>query len=479
MSTLTQSLIPDFEFAKGCRFDTWNSFVEHLDGRSQPVSLKKVLGRKQGSLLWGLAQAAGQSLQSEMIALSGWHDGTVKLRAEDARILIEWQEITDLAQPSVEQVIRAIGIAGVLPQLTAFSSSDEWSRLVQGLHEIFQSAQSQSAGALGQLANELGLTLSYQLPEWKRAARLRKSCLATWANALQEMLDRDGAVQARDSRWIPLLLATWTRTYRIAGQTGFQLDDETQQIWEWFLRYALRLLRADGTSMLAEPRVPFCPNLYHSAVATSTDKEDRAIARQVLPTEKPKKKRVKSKRRASEVFADPGTFSEWAGMGVLQQDWSPRSPRLALAYDESFFQVEVCCGETLFQVHGLPDISINGRLLNAEGEWEELVSHFDDDLDFVELQIRMEGGVLLQRQLCLIHDEQTVMIADAILRPPWNASTIRTDCRFRTRSAVCRKPRTRKSTCVEKKSVPCCCPSDCPNGGLAPATSGSRSRISM
>jgi hypothetical protein len=49
------------------------------------------------------------------------------------------------------------------------------------------------------------------------------------------------------------------------------------------------------------------------------------------------------------------------------------------------------------------------------GDWESLCWVSDEDVDYLELEIRLSEGLRIQRQICLARQDQFLFIADAVL----------------------------------------------------------------
>ena len=406
MATVAKRHLIEWSTLNGFRVGDWEAWVSHCKKRQKPASLEEVCSGSR-PLLWGLPNSIIAENKKTFRRLADLHAGTATVRVQDADFFQQLPDASRRAEPTLSTLLLANGVAGALPALTAVVSEEAWCHALNTVYQIALDVVGNSDRLWGQLGNEILISIAYQFPELELAQDVWETSIEYWATSLQEMLDSDGAVQAAYCDMLPLLLATWTRVHLMSPKTTLDAEMELVQIWEWFLRYNLRLLRGDGTSMLTQTEIPYCLDLYQAALSTSTDKEDRAIARQVLPGGNPKKKKAK-------CISTEGVFSEWAGLGVLQQDWSPRSPRLAVAVLGESMKIEICRGIELIKLEGFPDVSINGKRLQPCGAWEEAATHFDEDIDYIELEILLSDQVRVQRQIMLLHDDEVIMIADSI-----------------------------------------------------------------
>jgi hypothetical protein len=410
MATSTSEVLPELKAAPGFEFDNWEGFRDCLQRRAQPVPARAAFVGLERFWRWGLSPADDGQRQTLLPRLARLYQSRAKFRPRHASLL-EWlKEETAGESCNDEVLVAASAIAGVLPGLADVCQPQPWLQALDHLHRLVAVAGGSSDLIHVQLANEIRWQLSVALPELRSTAGLVEAACDAWAKGLDELLDADGAIPAEYMPRLLLLLATWTRVHRLADLSGYELDQDVQCQWEWFVRFGMRLLLRDGRMLLADPAIPDHSGLFQAAVATSTDKEDRKIARLVLPG----KKQV---RTASQMLAEQGTFSEWAGTGVMQQDWSPLSPRVAVAVHPHAMRIAVSRGIPLFEIEGLPEVSVNGQTLSPNGEWEVLASHFDDDLDYLELEVDLTGGVRLQRQVGLIHGDEAMLVADAVFCP--------------------------------------------------------------
>ena len=62
-------------------------------------------------------------------------------------------------------------------------------------------------------------------------------------------------------------------------------------------------------------------------------------------------------------------------------------------------------------------VSRQGRPLAASSDWESICWHSDADVDYLELQIELDEGVILQRHLVLAREDRFLLLADAVLGP--------------------------------------------------------------
>ncbi|MGI9518473.1 MAG: hypothetical protein ACR2NP_15565 [Pirellulaceae bacterium] len=387
----------------------WKDWQKHFSRRKKPARPQKRFGGKSSFLFWVAPKLPADSQRAESLdRIARLVKGSIDVKSRDASLVNLTGELVSTKTLTFDDAILAVGIAALLPELAPVSDESSWTMGLANLLELIERGVIAEDDLVRQmLAVELPCLLAWQLPEFSGCASLADKGFATLVAELGELLDSDGCIEARLIGQVPEFLATWTRSWLLADKLGFELDEETQEIWEWFLRLGWRLLRGDGTSMMSPSGKQVHADLYQAALRTSTDREDRRIAGLIWPDGKSLPK--------SGIPGEGGTFSEWAGMGVLQSSWSLRSPRVAVTTIDDQFAMEVCCGTTLFSIQGAPSISINGGELKPIGEWDEVCWHSDKDVDYLELELEINEHLRLQRQVCLLRQHEALFFADVLL----------------------------------------------------------------
>jgi len=149
-----------------------------------------------------------------------------------------------------------------------------------------------------------------------------------------------------------------------------------------------------------------------AALTLAGDSGDLAIAEQVLPG-----RTAPAPADGSDVqFPEPAAHSEWGQVAVLRRNWMRDSEHLVIAYDDRRFRAELNCGATtVWSGLWATRITIDGRPVDVQGDWEEVCWYTDDDVDYLELEIPYSGGWRLQRQVLLARDDRFLFTADALL----------------------------------------------------------------
>ena len=72
-------------------------------------------------------------------------------------------------------------------------------------------------------------------------------------------------------------------------------------------------------------------------------------------------------------------------------------------------------GRTLCLGQWLCEVRCNNELLSPVGSWREVCWFSDNDVDYLELEIKLAGGVILQRHFVFARKDRFLLLADAVL----------------------------------------------------------------
>ncbi|MCA9175618.1 MAG: hypothetical protein KDB14_14135 [Planctomycetales bacterium] len=321
--------------------------------------------------------------------------------------------------------LECLTLARALPSFAAVLSESRWVELFESLSRIAADAGrmpfEQMPLAQQLLGAELPMTLAAIFADAEAMVALGEAGMQCVSLGMQEVLDGEGLLHARYIADQRPLLATWTRSLRIAKKAGVDAlkpPAEVTEQFEWMFRQAIRFTRHDGGQLLGGVRAGrWSEPLMRAALELDKDPVD-VLAATMLPWEKPPK--VKAKGKPGELPL-PGCHSEWAECGVLATGWSaPDSARLAYSFQDQTLRVELAAfgrlwlqGEWDFQLH------VDGQPLGRVSSLEELCRHEDKDVDYLELEASFSSDVAsgwrIQRQLLLDRRHQFLYLADAVL----------------------------------------------------------------
>jgi len=406
-------------FAKRRLAEGFEQWRRHLAARKEPQPLGDLLPGRGSPLAWALPEGppAPPWLEQARQLKGKGRQAAAPLEKE----VLRWAADASAATADVGPAIEALACAHALPWLVEVLSPEVWWAVLDQLLSTVADAAAieiEASPLLHQLlAGELALALAYLLPEIALCRKLRAGARRALSSGLEELQDGEGLPHAR---WLPVmrpLLACWTRCYAMGlALKGGALTAPAEGQYEWLVRQSLRLLRYDGTQMLCDGRpAAWEPELFEAALRFGGDRDDRRIARLVLPGQR---KRPAKDYLARVPLPEAANHSEWAAATVLRPDWSRACPRLALCYDGPAVRMELVCGRDVV-LSGTWDVEVrlDGQTLRPDDEWQVVSWESDDDIDYLELELELAGGVQLQRQAALAREDRFLLLADAVTGP--------------------------------------------------------------
>jgi hypothetical protein len=397
----------------------WDSWSKYLAGRKSPAALSRAVpGGRTSPLLWALPEGLEESRSPAFVErLDRWTRGKGALDKQLAAALEPW--LADAGQRAAEPgyALECLAWTHVLPRLAAVLTAAPWWQLIEHLIDTAR----QSPGIVLEeqplaqqlLAGELPLTLAFLFPEVDGCRELADAGREAISLGASELLDSEGLPHCR---WLPImrpLLACWTRIgYMQQGLTTGSLRDTTQGQYTWLLRQALRMTRHDGTQVLSHGTAgASCKPLLDAALALADDLPSEAIAQRVLRGYKSPRP-----RKADAAVPTAPVHSEWSETAVLRADWSRGGPQLAVTFDGREVQTELNCrGETIWSGVWQAQVVVNGQPLAPVSEWQEACWQTDEDVDYLELEVDLEHGWRIERQILLARTDGFALMSDVLL----------------------------------------------------------------
>jgi len=409
-------------FARGRLAEGFKRWRRHLSEREEPVPLRDLLPGTTWPLAWALPEGINGP------PAPAWLERARRLRAEDRhgdapleKDVLGWAADVSAGPADVRLALEALACAHALPWLAEILPPEVWWAVLDQLLSMAADAgaiELEDAPLAHQLlAGELPLALAYLLPEIAVCRRLRTAARRALSSGLEDLLDGEGLPHAR---WLALmrpLLACWTRSYAMGeGLKGGAFTASGEGQYEWLVRQSLRLLRYDGTQMLCDGQpAAWDPDLFEAALRFGGDRDDRRLARLVLPGQR---KRPAKDFVARVSLPEAANHSAWAATTVLRPDWSRACPRLTLCYDTPSVRMELVCGPSLVLCGNWDvEVRLDGEPLRPVGEWQDVSWESDEDVDYLELELELAGGVQVQRQVVLAREDRFLLLADAVTSP--------------------------------------------------------------
>jgi len=398
----------------------WNAWVEHLARRKWPAPLTEMLSIDESPLLWALPEALENCDTPERLVR------IVQLSIKDRggssspqHMLSGW--LADAAGSAADEgcALEALAWCHSMPRLAGMVSADAWwdmlDHLVSLVNESGQIKLDDDPLLQQLLAGELALALACLFPEIASTRKLSRSARRALSTGLVDLLDGEGVIRAGHIGLLHPLLACWTRCRILEnGLKKGCLHAAARDQYEWLVRHALRLTRYDGTQVFGDGSAGRRADaLLSAALRFDSDKDDHAIATLVRAR---KKKKAAAAKTSPKTLPDVALHSPWAATSVLCPAWSPSAPRLTVLHSGRSIRMELDCKRDVVWMGewGL-ELRCDGEPAMPASDWEEVCWISDEDVDYLELEIEMTGGLRVQRQMLLAREDGFLMLADVVL----------------------------------------------------------------
>lgn len=394
----------------------WKTWKKYLEKRDRSPLRDLVVGKKS-PLSWTLSAKTDKQTERLIELLDRTACGRRKAAEESAEQLSAWlveNEGTPLDRLSV---LQCLGWCHSLPQLVESTSAELWCELLERLLGIAEDAVALSVEAepavVQMLRGELPLTLAYLLPELQGPRALGKQAAEFLSNSIVEMLDGEGVLHARYLETARDLLACWTRCRALSNEfKAGRLSQKAGEQYAWLITSMIRQCRHDGTQVLAEHQQgPWSAAMFDTALDLEGDEADEEIADVALPGRS-------GGYEPEEEWPATSNDSEWAEIATLRSDWARTANQVSIAYDRLPLRCELNAGkQAVFSSPWEFEIEADGRRLEVapDEEWEQVCWESDNDCDYLEVEIDLEGGLKLQRSFLLAHEDQFLIMADTLL----------------------------------------------------------------
>ncbi len=373
-------------FCSGRDGDGWAAWKKHLAGRKRPTDLAKLLPGDSDPLTWALPEGSDSSPASARDALAALASARDIARSPEVLSPEAWWDLLDDLLSAVEDAA-AIDL-----------ERDPW------LHQL--------------LAGELPLTLAYLLPEIAPCRRLKQVARRALSRGPVDLLDGEGLPHGAHLPLMRPLLACWTRCWALGERLkGGCFSSAAANQYEWFVRQALRMARQDGTHVFCDGAAAAPQrDLFEAALHFGGDDDDRKIAALVLPRRLLVKAGRFRKAPTDRKLPKAATHCEWAATAVLRPDWSRSGERLTVVYAGRSVHTEFGCGkDVLWSGEWELEVRVGGKPALPTSDWEELCWISDSDVDFLELEIELDGDLRVQRQMLLARKDRFLLLADVVL----------------------------------------------------------------
>ncbi|MBA2113951.1 hypothetical protein [Bremerella alba] len=402
--------------AVGVDLKDWQSWKEYLQKRDTVPPLQSLVsGKKNSPLAWALF--ADESLDSRTLdlleTLGEIASGRTKPSTGTVRQLESW--LNDLERRISERnlVLELLAVTHALPNLAVATSAELWwnllDKIVSHANDAVATNFENKVFEQG-LAGEVPLTLAYIFPELKACRQLGKPAARVLDDGMQALTDGEGLPKVDQLLHLRSLLACWTRSVILIKNTdGLLLSEDSFTQYQWLVRHAFRLTRADGTQTFSHGiSSAYNRHLMQTALDQAQDEDDTEIAKLTLP---------KMKGKGNDLnLPYPSYESAYSQFAYLRCDWHRSSPRLAVRHDLEPLIVELESREEIV-LSGTWDttILIESVPIAPTGNWEQVGWQSDDDGDYLELEQEWTDGVKLQRLIFLAREDKFMWVMDTVL----------------------------------------------------------------
>ena len=420
----TSSSFADIHTALQEKLSDWPKWLKAVKSRKKVAPLRKVLN--ENCLFWALptADAIYCSTIARLMQL--------RVSKKDEDESFDWGAAAEHWMTATKELVtiplavEAVAWAHALPALTLRLEQNTWINLLSSLLFLAQSnheRQFDDAVAKPIVTAELAMSLAYALPEIPACKKRSEDASKQLEATMDEMLDGEGMPHAAYLSGVQLLLATATRTLALDAELKKRRIGKNARLqFDWLCRQTLRWTRPDGSVILNDlAAAPHFDGMMKCALQLNDDDADLAAF-----------KVMRGKRKSDEDAPEPAEHSEWACLATMRTAWSPSSARMAVSYNDRKLASEFAIGnQVVFSGPHNPFVSINGEELAAESDWEEVCWESDEDMDFVELDMRLTHGWRIQRQLLLAREDSFALISDSVVGPTT------ADIRYHSRLPLC------------------------------------------
>jgi hypothetical protein len=371
----------------------WPQWQQTLATRRRPKSWASVIG-DSAALSWGRANFVEtfDSLAAELAVekLAAWNAAPPQEHA-------------------TEEAVSGLQAAVSLAVLAQHAAAEVWQAALRKLLATCQDARALEPGVAQALAAaELPLVLVQAFPELPVCAELAGPAIQELDRSLAAVLDPRGTPAAVWWNELPALVASWTRVRKLTAALGLAWPTDAEARWRALLPQLVRLIKPNHQQTVTG--FIWSRELLEALITSTPSARSQRIAREnwnLDPAEA-------SGRPLSAISA--AHAAEDLRCAVLWSDWSPRAPRLAVAYSDRACRLDVSVGGvTLLRGAANPLIKIDQQPLAIDSDWEQICWQSDADVDYLELEVDLTSGWRLQRHLFLAREDRLLLVADALL----------------------------------------------------------------
>ena len=392
----------------------WAAWREYL-ARRKPAAASHPRTGKNSPLLWAAPEGVEIGHAVDLVKLLD--KPRPKADRSSAAIhaaAVAWQLKAETAARDAAFGLECQAWTAALGRLALVLGERPWWSLLDRMVAIAERPLAAPGDPLSSqlLGGELPLMLAHSFGELDSCGTLAVVGRRTLEAGAAELLDGDGLPHGKYLHLLGPLLACWTRCCAVApGLEEGCWSETAQRQYPRLVEHALRLSTSDGRRAFAAPDAPcWNPNLLATAVRLADDRELDRVSRLR------DRKGTRSRAAANKHQSRPSIQSERAGIAVLRCDWQRGSPQLSVAYGGRQVVTELNSNDRrLWSGVWSLEVHLNSRLLTALCAWEQVCWESNDEVDYLELEMRLSEEVTVQRHILLARQDQFLFLADAVM----------------------------------------------------------------
>ncbi|REK12932.1 MAG: hypothetical protein DWQ37_09910 [Planctomycetota bacterium] len=389
----------------------WESWCRHLAKR-RVRPLAKLFKGRHPALFWALPAETPIDEAEKVIDLVRRPRAADRDTAGLDNAVVCWLSRADVAPADFGFALECLAWCWALPELSEHVGEHTWWQLYGRLVTL-ASAEARPDDPLAEslLHVELPTMCAYLFPEVAESERLVDAAHRALDRCASPAADREPLVHGSRLEELRALVACWTRTRVVSHlMRRSPWDDSTLREYARLVEHALRLTRPDRRQVFTESDSPrWMPQLLKAAIGELDHAKTRRLAQLVIEGGKGADT---ARRRAPRTSFE----LESGGLAVLRANWQRRSPQLAVNYAQSQLFTELTLGkQCLWSGPAELEVRFDGQTLTARQPWEQICWESDDDIEYLELELRLSEDITVQRLMALGREDGFLFLADAVL----------------------------------------------------------------
>jgi hypothetical protein len=269
------------------------------------------------------------------------------------------------------------------------------------------------------IQGELPWAAGLLFPDIAGAELMREFGRQHLAEQLEDKTDTDGIPQAELLENLSLWLAPMVRASEWANLFGVDLWEEQEaDRFRRLVKVIVSLCCADGRLAFGNGQIPKPITMLVSAMRLAGWKQKSVPLSYLLTvadnrdTGRPGRGRIGKARLRQKL---PTVQSDWARVACLRSDWALDADTLVVTHHRDKPRIELSpAGNRLLSGTWDIDLMIDGQPQEFVNQWTCTCWFSDEDADYFEIQLTLEGIGRVERQLLLSRTDQFAVLADSI-----------------------------------------------------------------